>query len=56
MAECVQGYNISIGRGSYLNFDCCFLDVCPIKIGDNVMFGPHVQVSLMLCRAVFLMI
>ena len=40
----VQGYNISMGRGVYLNFDCCFLDSCPIIIGDHVMFGPHVQV------------
>lgn len=28
-----------------MNFDCQLLDVAPIKIGDNVMFGPRVTVA-----------
>ena len=37
------GYNIHVGANFYANFDCTFLDVCPITIGDNVMFAPGVQ-------------
>lgn len=28
-----------------MNFDCQLLDVAPIEIGDNVMFGPRVVVA-----------
>ncbi len=37
------GYNIYTGKNFYANFDCTFLDTCPITIGDNVMFAPGVQ-------------
>ncbi|WEV44877.1 sugar O-acetyltransferase [Streptococcaceae bacterium ESL0687] len=37
------GFNIHIGEGFYANLDCVFLDVAPIKIGKNVMFGPRVS-------------
>ena len=40
---CDYGYNIQIGKNFYVNFNAIFLDVCPIKIGDNCMFGPNVQ-------------
>ena len=39
------GYNVSFGDNFYMNFDCMLLDVCPITIGDNVMFGPRVIVA-----------
>lgn len=42
--RCDYGYNISIGENFYANFNCVMLDVCKIKIGKNVMFGPNVQV------------
>ncbi|MFT8593657.1 MAG: sugar O-acetyltransferase [Bifidobacterium sp.] len=35
---------ITIGKRFYANFDLTILDVCPVHIGDNVMFGPHVSV------------
>lgn len=41
---CDYGYNIEIGENFYANFACTILDVCRVKIGDNVMFGPNVQV------------
>jgi maltose O-acetyltransferase len=41
---CDYGYNISIGENFYANFDCIFLDVCKIIIGNNVFFGPRVGV------------
>jgi Acetyltransferase (isoleucine patch superfamily) len=37
------GYNIKIGENFYANMDCIFLDVAPITIGNNVMFGPRVS-------------
>jgi len=36
---------VTIGKGVYMNFNCCLLDCAPISIGDNVLFGPNVQVS-----------
>lgn len=41
--RCDYGSNISIGNNFYANFDCIFLDVAEIKIGENVMFGPKVN-------------
>ncbi len=40
---CDYGYNIYVGKDFYFNFNCVFLDVAPIKIGDNCMFGPDVK-------------
>ncbi|GEK91546.1 sugar O-acetyltransferase [Alkalibacterium kapii] len=37
------GFNIHVGENFYANFNCVFLDVCPIKIGKNVMIGPGVS-------------
>ncbi|BCA86596.1 chorismate mutase [Enterococcus saigonensis] len=37
------GYNISVGKNFYANFNCVLLDVCPITIGDNCMIAPNVQ-------------
>ncbi|MFV0558283.1 MAG: chorismate mutase [Enterococcus sp.] len=37
------GYNIFVGKNFYANFNSTFLDVCPIRIGDNCLIGPNVQ-------------
>ncbi|MGF1982080.1 sugar O-acetyltransferase [Lactococcus taiwanensis] len=37
------GFNTKIGENFYANLDCIFLDVAPISIGDDVMFGPRVS-------------
>ncbi|MFE0224471.1 sugar O-acetyltransferase, partial [Streptomyces albidoflavus] len=37
------GTYITIGRGTFVNFGAVFLDVAPITIGEDVQFGPHVQ-------------
>lgn len=39
------GYNTTFGKNFYMNFDCQLLDVAPITIGDDVMFGPRVVVA-----------
>ena len=41
--RCDYGYNIHMGEGSFVNFDCVFLDLAPIRIGRNTLIGPKVQ-------------
>lgn len=38
------GYNIRVGRGVFLNFNCVLLDVCSIEIGDLTQIGPNTQI------------
>lgn len=40
--RCEYGRNITVGDNFYANFDCLFLDVNKIIIGNNVMLGPRV--------------
>ena len=40
--RCDYGGNITVGRDFYANYDCIILDVCPVTIGDRVLFGPRV--------------
>lgn len=41
--RCDYGYNIFYGEKFYANFGCVMLDICPIRIGKNVMLAPNVQ-------------
>ena len=36
--------NISVGENFYANYGCVIIDVCKVKIGDNVMLGPNVGI------------
>ena len=40
---CDYGFNISIGRMSFLNFGCVILDSSPVIIGDFVEIATRVQ-------------
>ncbi|MFC4559802.1 sugar O-acetyltransferase [Virgibacillus kekensis] len=42
--RCDYGYNIHVGENFFANFDCVFLDVCEIKIGDNCLMAPGVHI------------
>lgn len=42
--RCDYGCHINIGNNFYANYDCIIIDVCDVKIGDNVFFGPRVCV------------
>jgi maltose O-acetyltransferase len=42
--HCDYGYNISLGRGVFLNFNCVILDVVRVTIGDGTQIGPGVQI------------
>ena len=39
------GFNTSFGKFSGANFNFTCLDVCPVKIGDNVLIGPNVTLA-----------
>lgn len=41
---CDYGKHIFIGDNFYCNFDCTMLDVCDIKIGNNVFLAPKVSI------------
>lgn len=43
--RCEYGFNISFGDDLFVNFDCIFMDVAPITIGNSVMFGPRVTIA-----------
>ena len=38
------GCNISMGKGSYANFNFTVLDEGPVTIGENVFIGPNVSI------------
>lgn len=41
---CDYGTNIALGSKVFFNFNCVVLDVMQVSIGDNVLFGPSVQI------------
>ncbi|MCR6631350.1 MAG: sugar O-acetyltransferase [Magnetospirillum sp.] len=42
--HCDYGFNISLGAGVFLNFNCVILDVVTVTIGDGTQIGPGVQI------------
>lgn len=41
---CDYGINIRLGTKVFFNFNCVVLDVMQVTIGNNVLFGPSVQI------------
>jgi maltose O-acetyltransferase len=41
---CDYGENTYLGYRVFFNYNCVVLDDCKVKIGDNSMFGPAVQI------------
>ena len=41
---CDYGYNIEVGENFFANYGCTILDVSTVKIGDNVLLAPNVQI------------
>lgn len=39
--HCDYGANITLGDGVFINYDCVFLDVAPITIGNRVLIAPQ---------------
>lgn len=44
VVKCDYGYNLFIGKNAEINYDCTFLDIGKIKIGDYVFMGPGVHI------------
>ena len=42
--HCAYGFNIELGHRVYFNAGCVVLDTGRVTIGDDVMFGPGVQI------------
>ena len=42
--HCDYGFNISLGDGAFLNFNCVILDVVAVTIGAKTQIGPGVQI------------
>jgi maltose O-acetyltransferase len=42
--HCDYGFNIRIGAGVFLNFNCVILDVVEVAIGDRTQIGPGVHI------------
>jgi maltose O-acetyltransferase len=42
--HCDYGFNISLGAGVFLNFNCVILDVVEVIIGEKTQIGPGVQI------------
>lgn len=42
--RCDYGWNIHLGQNFYANFGVVMLDVGEIRIGDNVLLAPNVQI------------
>lgn len=40
---CDYGENIYVGRHTFINMNCVFLDSAEIHIGEDVLIGPNVQ-------------
>jgi maltose O-acetyltransferase len=42
--HCDFGFNIRLGDGVFMNFNCVILDVCEVAIGERTQIGPAVQI------------
>jgi maltose O-acetyltransferase len=42
--HCDYGFNISLGEGVFLNFNCVILDVVAVTIGARTQIAPGVQI------------
>ena len=42
--HCDYGFNISLGEGVFLNYNCVILDVVAVRIGAHTQIAPGVQI------------
>jgi maltose O-acetyltransferase len=42
--RCDYGTRVTIGDGTFVNYDCVFLDAAPITVGCHCQLAPQVQV------------
>lgn len=42
---CEYGVNIHVGKECFVNYNCIFMDVAPITLGDGVWIGANVTIA-----------
>ncbi len=42
---CEYGVNIHVGKGCFVNYNCTFLDIAPITLGNGVWIGANVTLA-----------
>lgn len=42
---CEYGVNINVGEGCFVNYNCVFLDISPITLGNQVWLGANVTIA-----------
>lgn len=42
---CEYGVNINVGKGCFVNYNCIFLDVAPVTLGNGVWIGANVTLA-----------
>ncbi len=42
--HCAYGFNVLLGRNTFLNAGCTILDTAQVSIGDRTLLGPGVQI------------
>jgi len=42
--HCDYGFNIHLGDGVFLNFNCVILDIVAVHVGERTQIGPGVQI------------
>lgn len=42
---CEYGVNINVGKECFINYNCTFLDISPITLGDGVWIGANVTLA-----------
>ncbi|WP_339107975.1 sugar O-acetyltransferase [Thioclava sp. GXIMD4216] len=42
--RCDYGQHIRLGARSFVNYNCTILDCAPVRIGEEVLIGPYVQI------------
>ncbi|OJD18370.1 hypothetical protein AJ78_01614 [Emergomyces pasteurianus Ep9510] len=38
------GFNVTVGQGAFINFNCVIVDSCPVTIGARTLLGPNVSI------------
>ncbi|EEH17165.2 hypothetical protein PABG_07252 [Paracoccidioides brasiliensis Pb03] len=38
------GFNVKVGAGAFINFNCVILDTCLVTIGARTLLGPNVNI------------
>ncbi|NVK54265.1 MAG: sugar O-acetyltransferase [Alteromonadaceae bacterium] len=46
------GFNCTIGKGTFINYNVTIIDACPVTLGNQVLVGPNTVISTVIGRQV----